>query len=221
MTTVYLIRHAKSEGNKLAMYCGRTDVGLSEEGYEQVDLLAERCAEMHFDKIYSSPLIRAVETAKGVNRAHKMDITLRYDIQELDGGEWEGKNIFQLKDMFPEHMDKYKNRPWEFEAPNGEAIRDLAERAVKAVRNIAAENPGKTVAVVSHGEFLRCYICKTLGKSLRELAPLGYSPNTGISRVDYDENLNPTVVFVGDKSHLPEQENSELEKYLTASEEKH
>ncbi|MBE6883038.1 MAG: histidine phosphatase family protein [Ruminococcaceae bacterium] len=215
MTTIYLVRHARSMGNKQAFYCGSTDVGLSEEGYDQINYLAERCAGMHFDKIYSSPLIRAVETAKAVNRAHKQDIILRYDIQEINGGDWEGKTTLQLKELYPDHMDKYLHRPWEFEAPNGESIPAVAERAFQAVRRIAEENRGKTVALVSHGEFLRCYICKAMGKSLHELPALGYSPNTGISRVDYDDDLNPHVVFVGDGSHLPVQIPSELEKYLT------
>jgi len=214
---IYIIRHGQTENNKAKLLQGRTDIPLNKDGIRQAEAAAKWFCDqqIRIDSVYSSPLIRAVETAKAVNRAHKQDIILRYDIQEINGGDWEGKTTLQLKELYPDHMDKYLHRPWEFEAPNGESIPAVAERAFQAVRRIAEENRGKTVALVSHGEFLRCYICKAMGKSLHELPALGYSPNTGISRVDYDDDLNPHVVFVGDGSHLPVQIPSELEKYLT------
>jgi len=218
LTTIYLVRHAMSMGNITGMFCGQTDVGLCDEGYYQLDFLARRFEDIHVDRMYSSPLTRAVETAKAANRSHKLDIILRYDLQEFDAGGFEKKTADELKRLYPVELDDYMNHPGRFCAPGGESMAQLRERSLKAIRRIADECRGLSVAVITHGDFIRSYTCALLGLSLDEQKSVRYNPNTGITRVDYDDGLNAKLIFSGDADHLPKRELSELEKYLMGDE---
>ncbi len=214
MTTIYLVRHAMSQSNVTGNFCGVTDVPLSDNGYIQLDYLAERFAGMHIDRVYSSPLLRAVETAKALNRAHRLDITLRYELHEIDVGEMEGVSFDELMRNYPEAMGKYMRDPGDFVSPGGESMVQVSERSVRAVRRIAEENPGLEVAVVSHGDFIRTYTCTILGKPLSELKNFKYNLNTAVTRVDYDDELRPTIVFSRDASHLPKADRDLFDGYL-------
>lgn len=204
MTTIYLIRHAMSMGNDDGYYCGHRDVSLSEKGYAQLELLAERFANVELNRIYSSPLQRAYETAKAVNRAHELDITLKYDLIEFDAGDFQGRTFDEINRIYREEFECYKHDPGNFCAPGGESAEQLRERSVNTMRAIAQENSGKTVAVVSHGDFIRSYTGAALGMALCDLKKVEHSHNTGVMRVDYDENFVPHVVFVDDCAHNPE-----------------
>lgn len=69
MTTIYLIRHAQAAGNVGHVFQGHVNSNLSPLGYAQLEYLARRGQELHPDIVYSSPLKRAAETAKAVNRS--------------------------------------------------------------------------------------------------------------------------------------------------------
>ena len=86
MTRLYLIRHAQAQGNIDRVFQGRLDGELSARGQEQIKFLARRCKEYGIQAIYSSPLIRAYETAKAVNEYYHLPIFLKKEIIEIDGG---------------------------------------------------------------------------------------------------------------------------------------
>lgn len=73
MTRIYLFRHAEAEGNIKREFHGQTEGLITPRGRLQLDALAHRCGELPIERIYSSPLIRAVETAKAVNRLKGVD----------------------------------------------------------------------------------------------------------------------------------------------------
>ncbi len=210
MTTIYLIRHAMSNGNDGGFYCGQRDIPLSCEGYAQLDFLAARFAKIRLDRVYSSPLMRACETAKAVGRSQRLDITLRYDLMELDAGDFQGRTFDEIDRIYHEEFERYKNDPGSFCAPEGESAAQLRERSTRAMRRIVEENPGGVVAVVSHGDFIRSYTGAALGLPLCELKKVDHSHNTGVMRVDYDEKLSLRVVFCDDCSHNPALKDKEV-----------
>lgn len=214
MTTIYLVRHAMSQSNIDGCFCGITDVPLAKAGYAQLDYLAERFAEIHIDRVYSSPLMRAAETAKAVNRHHRLDIILRYELHEIDVGDLEGLGCEELIRRYPDEMKRYIQDPGSFSPDGGESMAQVTERAVGAVRRIVEENPGREIALVSHGDFIRAYTCAALGKPLSGMKDMKYNYNTGITRVDFDDELRPKVVFINDASHLPERQTTLLDQYV-------
>ena len=70
VTKLYLIRHCEALGNINDTFQGSIDEDITDKGQRQLDKLAERCKNIPFDVIYSSPLIRAVKTAQAADRYH-------------------------------------------------------------------------------------------------------------------------------------------------------
>ena len=103
MTTVYLVRHAKSIGNTERIFQGRSNLGLSAEGRAQLPQLAERFRNIPLEAVYSSPLQRAVQTAEAVGHYHNLPIQTEEDLSEIYAGEWELKRFSDLPILYPEH----------------------------------------------------------------------------------------------------------------------
>ena len=85
-TRLILVRHCEAEGNFRRLFQGSTDAPVSEKGRVQLDLLSVRCRNMAIDRIYTSPLRRARETAEAVNRYHHLPVEVRDGLREIDGG---------------------------------------------------------------------------------------------------------------------------------------
>ena len=205
MTTIYLIRHGEADGNALGIFQGSSDTELSETGRLQLDYLAERCKDLPFDAIYSSPLKRAMVTAMGANRYHQLPILIERDIREIDVGRFEGNTWDYIAAHFPEEFDRWKNDLANFQSPGGETLRDVYDRTWKALRKIVKANPDRIVAVVGHGCAIKAMLCRAYEWPIERIMEVPWTDNTSISRIDFQEDLRPTVVFVNDTAHLPEE----------------
>lgn len=204
MTRIYLVRHAKSIGNTNRIFQGRSDLGLSVEGQAQLPQLAERFREIHLDKIYASPLLRAVQTAQGVNHYHNLPIETDEGLCEINAGLWEMQPFEELPVRFPKEWQLWTEDVPHFEAPQGESICQVKERISRAIDHIAEENQGKTLAIVSHGCALRCYLCHAYGIPLERIAEIPLPTNTSVSCVVYHQN-GIRVEWIDRLSHLEEE----------------
>ena len=90
MTTIYLVRHCETKGNRQRLFQGHIDMDISEAGVQQLARLAERFRTVPLDAVYSSPLLRAMRTAQAVNRYHDLPIHQDARLIEINGGSWEG-----------------------------------------------------------------------------------------------------------------------------------
>ncbi len=210
VTTVYLVRHCEARGNIDREFHGSFDSDISDNGREQLRRLAERFRDIPLDAIYSSPLKRAHLTAQAVNEHHQLPITLDERLEELHGGLWERNLWAQLPRLFPESSEAWGARPHEFEAPEGETMRQLYDRMREAILDIVAANEGKTVAVASHGCAIRNALCWALTGDIVRLADIPWCDNTAVSELVF-ENGVLTVKNYNDSSHL-DSETSTLEK---------
>ena len=147
MTTVYLVRHAKSVGNTERIFQGRSNLGLSSEGMAQLPQLAERFREIPLDAIYSSPLQRAMQTAEAVNHYHHLPVQTEEGLCEIFAGEWEMKHFSDLPVLFPDQWRLWCEDEAHFCAPNGESIVQVHHRLSSTIDRIAAQNDGKIIAV--------------------------------------------------------------------------
>lgn len=201
MTRILLIRHAQATGNIDGVFQGHLNSGITEAGRVQLDSLAERMKDVEFDALYASPLIRAKETAKAVNKYHQLPITVLDELMEINGGDWEGVNFDAIPELYPEQSAVWENEPYNFIAPNGEAMRDVCKRMVDTIGKIAQENDGKTVCVVSHGCAIRNYITFLRYGTLDKLAYTEWCDNTAIYTIDYENGVG-RIIGQADNSHL-------------------
>ena len=201
MTEIYLIRHAQSEGNLYRMMQGQWDGEVTELGRRQIAALAERFRDVHIDAVYSSDLSRTRMTAGAILKYHDLPLHTSRALRELDLGPWEGKFFGDLKKSEPEALRTFVLDMGSWHIDGAETCRDASERIYPCFLEIARENDGRTVAVVSHGAVMRCLLSRCLGVGLGDTDALPISTNTGVTHLFYDNGVF-TVDYLGDASHL-------------------
>lgn len=204
MTKIYLVRHAEALGNVREFFQGRTDCEVSERGEKQLECLAEHFKNIPIEAIYSSPLKRSLSTAAAVNKYHNLAIQKDEGLIEINGGVWEGKPWADLPKLYPVEYGLWKNRMEDFYIEDGEKMTEVFDRMKSAMDRIAAENEGKTIAVVSHGCALRNFLCYAMGKPISALKDVGWSDNTAVSLVEYESGV-PKIIFKNNNEHLPDE----------------
>jgi alpha-ribazole phosphatase len=182
VTTVYLARHGESDWNAANRFQGHSDRPLTEEGRRQAEALAELVAQENVDAIYSSPLIRALDTAKIVAARSGLEVTELEDLREVDTGNWSGLSRAEVQERFPEGFERWiaGGSGWE----DGETYEEMSERVLRAIRTIAVAHPKGRVLVVSHGGPIRAVQSAAEGVDLhayRRLRPV--EPNARLSAV--------------------------------------
>ena len=212
MTRITLIRHCEAQGNYQRLFQGHTDAPVSDNGRIQLDLLAVRCRNMKFDALYSSPLTRALETAKAVNRYHHLPIQIREGLMEINGGRWEGMPWADIPNLYPEESDKWNYEPYDFCPQGGESMRHVCDRMWNTITGIVRENPGKEVCVVSHGCAIRAFLCRAKGLPLEKLNEVDWCDNTALSVIEFASPEQSKVILENDASHLTEEVSSFLKQ---------
>ena len=169
MTTLYLIRHGTTNSNLAGVFQGSMDVPLNERGLSQAALLARRFEKVHLDKIYVSALQRARQTGEALAKGRGLEVQVMPLLNEIDLGEMEGHTGQECRQLFPQAVqDLEENIAW-FQAPGGESTRQVYDRITSAIKQIVADNPQGTVAVVSHGFTIQVYLAALSGLPYEEI----------------------------------------------------
>jgi probable phosphoglycerate mutase len=164
VTTFVLVRHGAHDliGTKLV---GRSsEVHLNAAGIEQADRLAAKLACARIDAVYSSPLARALETAKPIAARLGQPVEPAEPINEFDFGEWTGKSFCDLEGAPAWRMFNVfrSGTP----APNGESMLDVQARIVGFMNALRDQRPDGRFVLVSHGDVIRAAILHLLGLPL-------------------------------------------------------
>lgn len=143
----YVIRHGLSEGNSLGIIQGQTDSPLTDTGREQASLLGRWFASLNIrpDKVFSSPLSRAFDTASEIIRHidSSIEITKVDEFMEVNVGKIAGLSIEDVDRQFPDTFKKSINKWMDFREFGGENLDDLFMRVGKKVDEIIAHYDNK------------------------------------------------------------------------------
>jgi broad specificity phosphatase PhoE len=199
---LYLIRHAEAEGNIDETFQGMIDRNVTAKGYRQLECLAQRMRAVPLTALYTSPLIRARVTAEAINRFHRLPVQEMSELREIHAGPWEGEKWAVLPEKFPESYRLWTQDMPRFTIEGGESMESVYTRMKSTVGKIAAENPDGTVAIVSHGCALRNYLSYLMCGSIEGLKDVGWSDNTAVSLVEFEEDKLPKLIYRNDASHL-------------------
>lgn len=152
MTELYLVRHGETDWNRERRVQGRTDIPLNDTGRAQAAAVAELLAGHAWDGVYTSPLVRAAETAAII--AAQVGLGAPVAIAELverDYGAAEGMIAHDIDARWPR---------WE-EVPGRESREAAAARVVPALVALADAHPGERILVVSHGGAIRAVLSES------------------------------------------------------------
>ncbi|GAA5008278.1 histidine phosphatase family protein [Actinopolymorpha pittospori] len=158
MTRLIFVRHGESEANLLHVFSNRgTKHGLTANGRGQALELARRLAGASVARIYTSPLLRAVQTAQILSRRLDVEVGPAEALCEYDVGAYEGSDD-------PAHWREYEEvlntwtlaGEWDRRVGGGESYRDIKHRFAPFVEQVTAMS-GVTV-LVGHGGLYRCML---------------------------------------------------------------
>lgn len=127
MLTLLLTRHGHTDRSEPEQYLGQHVVAqLTEQGRADARALAARLAGVHLDRVISSPLGRALETARIIAGERSVETDPR--LVELDYGAWEGLTVEQIEERFPGERELYDANPAQHEVGGGESGEEVSVR---------------------------------------------------------------------------------------------
>lgn len=209
---IVLIVHGEDEGEAQSRIVGNSDgVDLSSAGVEQSERLAHELADAGIKSLLSSPQTRALSTADLVARElsqHNGTLQHRSEREGLDDislGQWEGR---RKEDVLQE--DRHRAMLWiempvQAEAPGGEPLGNLFERADRELREafLEFERGHETVAIVTHTAVARALLCCALGMEQRAFRRFRADP-ASVSVLDFQADRSVTCRNTNFTSHLQE-----------------
>ncbi|MGO8791786.1 MAG: histidine phosphatase family protein, partial [Terriglobia bacterium] len=201
MALFYFIRHGETEWNAEGRFCGRTDVPLSDAGRRQARLLALRAKSILIDGLYSSPLRRALETARIIGEVMGREPVVDERLTELNYGTWEGLTLEEIERTGPAIYQAWKRDPGSLAPPEGESGAQLVERVMPFLRDVALSHPAGNVMVVCHKTVCRLLACHFLGVPLSEYRQAVHMDNAALNTFEFQDGIW-RVVALNDTSHL-------------------
>ncbi len=195
-----LVRHGETEWNHLHRMQGLTDLPLTETGRAQAEAIATALKNEAVEVIYSSPLKRALETARIINRFHQVEIIPVEELKELNVGQLEGLYAEEMKARYSDFFQAWTTDPASTRMPGGESLPEVQERVWSAVTQIRQQNHLHPVILVSHFFSLIALFCKLLDLRLSDFRKL-YLGVGSISRVEFNEDKAKLLSF-NDTCHL-------------------
>ena len=184
-TTVWLIRHGHADGIE-GRCCGRHDAPLSPRGREQAKAVAAELARESVSHIYSSNLLRAIQTAEIVAEPHKLPVQQIAELAEMDFGDLEGMRFEDIEERFPRVFESWMTCPTETQFPNGENFRQMSYRVLRAFDDLLERHRNEPIAVVAHAGVLRIILRRALAISDGDFFQFA-QPHGAINRIEYSE----------------------------------
>ncbi len=163
MATLYLVRHGQTDWNAERRWQGERDLPLNEEGLRQAEAVAGAFRAVRVDRVFSSDLRRARDTAAALAQATGAPHVVLPSLRERAFGRWEGRTNEEILREYPDEMAQYQKDRDLFTPPGGQSWADFAPTAVRAVETIGVDHTDQHLAIVAHGGPFRAFINHVLG----------------------------------------------------------
>ena len=205
VTRLFLVRHGATTATEEDRFSGTTGADLSAHGRSQVLRLGERLSQQKVSAIYSSPLSRAMETARIIAHHCRVEPIARDGLQEIGHGHWEGLKRDEVERQFGAEYASWEADPFTFAPAGGESGVAVLARALPVIREIVAVHQGQQVIVVSHKATLRLVLSSLLG-----FDPRGYRDRLDqapacLNVVDFRDPVRVRLMLFNDTSHYADR----------------
>ena len=156
---IYLVRHGETEWNRARIFQGRSNLPLNQEGRKQVKALALALKNKPLNAIYTSPLIRALETARLIKVFHPLiPIFEEKGLIEMDLGEFDGMKAQDWAEQYPDFRKAWNENPASVKMPGGESLKEVQVRAKDTLERITRIYPPDTTILISSHNFVNLTI---------------------------------------------------------------
>jgi len=200
---LWLVRHGRTAGNDEGRIQGRSDFPLNEQGLQEASLLAERMAGISVAALYSSPLLRARQTASVIGQRVGLPVNVLDELSEIDMGSWE-RRTFRATDGADDGLGL--GGRWVFgpDRPflgGRETLEELVDRGRLAVETIGKQQATGDVCVAAHAGIILGVISACLALSDGTFLPSFMIGNASISLLEHRLG-RWLLAFSNDQRHL-------------------
>ncbi|MGQ0792588.1 MAG: histidine phosphatase family protein [Deltaproteobacteria bacterium] len=195
-----LVRHGETEWNRLSRCQGFSDVELNDTGRLQAQALASSLRGETIAAVYSSDLIRAMDTARATAQYHNLPLNTDSDLREMNQGDLEGLTFVEIKERYAELLDAWRKNPESVNLPGGESLGEVQARAWRAISKIYQKHPRQTVIAVSHNFTIMTLLCKFTGVGIDAFGTFKLAAASK-TVVDF-QNGGYKVEIINDVEHL-------------------
>jgi broad specificity phosphatase PhoE len=201
---IYFLRHGETTASQTGGYCGTLDPELTPEGYQMAEDFADAYRSLPWVAVFSSPLRRAVATAKPLCEAAGIRMQLKEGLREIAYGQWEGITPEEVNREFHDTYVRWLADPGWNAPTGGERGIDIARRSSLVIEEIEQTCSAGNVLVVSHKATIRIMLCSLLGIDVGRFRDRFSMPVASISIVEI-ATQGPLLHLMGDRSYLREQ----------------
>ncbi len=199
-TTIFLVRHGETVWNRDKIFRGTSDIPLNHNGREQAKLAAKALKSCEIDFAYTSPLSRAVETARIVLEPHNIEASVHEGLLDLDYGDWTGRKDTDVAKKWPEEYTAWNSRPDSLRIPGGDTLKEIYDRAFGCIEEITQKHDNQTVALFAHRVVNKLLLIGTLGLGLDRFLFI-MQGNCCINRFERTEG-GYIIDYINDTSHI-------------------
>ena len=154
---IYFVRHGESEANLLREFSNRGfKHGLTARGRQQAEQLARNLQGIPFAKIYTSPLMRAFQTAKILVERLHCPLEVTDALREFDCGELEGRSDPEGWAIYDRVFQQWLAGDWAARIPGGESHLEIQARFIPFIEALSREFESENILLVGHGGTYRC-----------------------------------------------------------------
>ena len=179
-----MMRHGETDASAKGRCYGKTDVPLSEAGRLQVKRAATLIQPLQPDAIFTSPRIRASDSAAIVAQACQISVHTEEHFAELDFGDCEGKRYEDVERENPEFYARWMASPTDVTFPNGESYAAMATRVISTYQQLVNTAGHTKLLLVAHGGVNRIILAHVLGIAPEHVFRLEQT-YAGLSCIDY------------------------------------
>lgn len=203
MTEIVIVRHGETLLNTQGIFRGREDVALNERGERQASAVAEALSGEPLAAVFTSPLSRALDTARAVAARHDLVPVVDPAFNNIDLGAWQAREKEQIRAEQPDLWKLWTEDPDALSIPGAETLAQVRERAHRRALELAEEYAGSRIAIVSHRS-----VAKLLGGALLGMTSgyfwSFYLDNAGYSIIGFDGG-KPVLLKWNESCHLSER----------------
>jgi len=197
---IVIVRHGRTEWNRVERFRGRADIALDDVGIKQAEAAARRIKEWPISAVYSSPLRRALTTAEIIAGTMGLNVQEMSGIIDIDYGEWQGLSTEEVISRDGSLYARWIKNPDGITFPGGEQFNEVRQRASKAVDTLIQQHSKESVVLVSHKVICQVLVMSLLGLDSSHFWQI--SQDVCAMNLFEVRGGIPSALFINDTCHL-------------------
>jgi len=199
MTKIFIVRHGETQWNREEVFRGRKDIPLNEAGQKQAVRVGQHFAHIPVNRIVSSPLERARQTAEAISNRTGVTIGTMDEFTDMNFGIWEGLTLPEVEKDYPSDFALWKTSPEKLRIEGGETLAMVRARISAGLLNIGRLN-NDVVVIVTHRVICKIIVLHALGIGNEHFWDMKFDPGS-ITLLEYSNDRH-TLIFSNDTCHI-------------------